>query len=42
MAAFLNLGWACRPTYNPKNNTTIGDKLKLINDITSHYKCECL
>ena len=36
MAAFLNFGGACRPTYNPKNTKTIGDKLKLIYDITSH------
>ena len=36
MAAFLIFGGAC--TYNPK---TIGDKLNLINDTTSQYKCEC-
>ena len=31
MAAFLKFGGAC--TYNPKNTTTIGNKL--INNITS-------
>ena len=28
-------------TYNPKYTINIGDKLKLINDITSPNKCEC-
>ena len=37
MAALLNFGGTC--TYNPKN--TMGDKLKLINDMTSQCKCEC-
>ena len=39
MAAFLNFGGAC--TYNLKNTKTMGDKLNLINDITSQYKCGC-
>ena len=39
MAAFLNFGGAC--TYNLKNAKTMGDKLNLINDIKSQYKCEC-
>ena len=39
MAAFLNFGEAY--TYNLKNTKTMGDKLNLINDITSQYKCEC-
>ena len=34
MAAILIFGGAC--TYNPKHIKTIGDKLKLINGITSH------
>ena len=39
MVAFLNFGGA--RTYNLKNTKTIGNKLNLINDITSEYKCEC-
>ena len=39
MAAFLNFRGAC--TYNLKNTKTIGDKLNLINDITSQYMYEC-
>ena len=38
MAALLNFEFC---TYNLKNTKTIGDKLNLINDITSQYKCEC-
>ena len=33
MVAFLNFGGAC--TYNLKNTKTMGDKLNLINAITS-------
>ena len=39
MAAFLNFRGTC--TYKLKNAKTIGDKLNLINDKTSQYKCEC-
>ena len=39
MAAFLNFGGAF--TYNLKNTKFTGDKLNLINDITSQYKYEC-
>ena len=39
MATYLNSGGAC--AYNLKNTKTMGDKLNLINDITSQYKCEC-
>ena len=41
MADFLNFGRAYIYTYNSKNSRTIGDKLNLINDITSQYRCEC-
>ena len=37
MAAFLNFGGAC--TDNLKMIKTMGNKLKLITDITSQYKC---
>ena len=39
MAAVLNFGGAC--TDDLKIIKTMGDKLKLITDITSPYKCEC-
>ena len=39
MAAILNFGGAC--TDNLKIIKTMGDKLKVITDITSQYKCGC-
>ena len=39
MAAILNFGGAC--TDDLKIIKTMGDKLKLIADIISQYKCEC-
>ena len=39
MAAILNLGVAC--TDDLKIIKTIWDKLKLITDISSQYKCGC-
>ena len=39
MTAFLNFGGAC--TDDLKIIKTMGDKLKVITDITSQYKCGC-
>ena len=39
MTAILNFGGAC--TDDLKIIKTMGDNLKLINNITSQYKCEC-
>ena len=39
MAAILNFGGACTDDF--KIIKTMGDKLKLITDITSQYKCGC-
>ena len=39
MAAILNFGGAC--TDDLKIIQTIGDKLKVITDITSQYNCGC-
>ena len=39
MAAILNIGGAC--TDDLKIIKTMGDKLKVITDITSQYKCGC-
>ena len=39
MAAIFNFGWAC--TDDLKIIKTMGDKLKLIIDITSVHKCGC-
>ena len=39
MAAILNFGGAC--TVDLKIIKTMGNKLKVITDITSQYKCGC-
>ena len=39
MTTILNFGGACTDYF--KLFKTMGDKLKLITDITSQYKCEC-
>ena len=39
MAAILNFGGAC--TDDLEIIKTMGDKLKVITDITSQYKCGC-
>ena len=39
MVAILNFGGAC--TDDLKIIKTMGDKLKVITDITSQYKCGC-
>ena len=39
MAAILNFGGACNDDL--KIIKTMGDKLKVITDITSQYKCWC-
>ena len=44
MAAILNFEGACTDDLNSNSTSiikTIGDKLKVITDITSQYKCGC-
>ena len=41
MTAILNFGGACTDDLKIIIIKTMGDKLKLITDITAQYKCEC-